>query len=136
MGTPLTSVSGIGPAAAALLAGHGITSVEQLAASVVEDLLKVPGFGPVRAATTLRAARTLVERSAGDARGEDAPAKPGKGGKAKKKGGKGNKGKGKKPRKSKDKKRKKDERKKKKSKGTQEKGGKDKKKARGKRRKK
>ncbi len=61
MGTPLTSVNGIGPAAAAVLEAHGLTSAEQLAASVVEDLVRVPGFGPVRAATTLRAARSLVE---------------------------------------------------------------------------
>lgn len=80
MGTPLTSVSGIGPAAAAVLAEHGFASAEQLAASVIEDLVKVPGFGAVRAATTLRAARSLLE-----GRVDAKAAKPGKGKKAKKK---------------------------------------------------
>jgi predicted RecB family nuclease len=88
METSLTSVSGIGPAAAAVLAEHGFTSADQLAASVVEDLVKVPGFGPVRAAATLRSARSLVEGRA-DAEAAARPggksAKPGKGKKVKKK---------------------------------------------------
>lgn len=90
MGTPLTSVSGIGPAAAKVLAEHGYTSAEQLAASVIEELVKVPGFGAARAATTLRAARSLVEGavagSSPPAAAQGAPAKTGKGGKAKGKG--------------------------------------------------
>jgi hypothetical protein len=78
MGTPLTSVSGIGPAAAKVLAEHGFASAEQLAASVIEDLVKVPGFGAARAATTLRAARSLVERVAETPPPAAASAAPGK----------------------------------------------------------
>lgn len=85
MGTPLTSVAGIGPAAAAILARHGFDSAERLAASRVEALVEVPGFGPVRAAATLRAARALVGEVATD-RNQDKKKKG-------KKGGKGNKAK-------------------------------------------
>jgi hypothetical protein len=129
MGTPLTSVSGIGPAAAAVLAEHGFASAEQLAASVIEDLVKVPGFGPVRAATTLRAARTLIE-------GRDAKTAAPAGGKSAKPGkGKKNKQSKKKP-KGKDKKKesKKDQKKSKKTAAKKRKDGKSKK--RGKRKKK
>jgi hypothetical protein len=88
MKTPLTAVSGIGPAAASLLQKHGIGSAEKLAACTVKELVKVPGFGPVRSATVLRATRTLLESR--DAGGK------GKAAKKPKKGKKGATGKGKK----------------------------------------
>jgi hypothetical protein len=135
METSLTSVSGIGPAAAAVLVEHGFTSADQLAASVVEDLVKVPGFGPVRAAATLRSARSLVEgRAEAAARPGGKSAKPGKGKKVKKKtkdkaarpGGKSAKpGKGKKvKKKTKDKKKDKNKDKKKAGKNKKSVGGK------------
>ena len=117
MGTPLTSVNGIGPAAAAVLAEHGIASAEQLAACVVDTLVKVPGFGPARATATLRAARSLVEGQAGTAAAE-AGGMGRKAGKKPKDGKGGKKAKGKKDKK----KRKKEPRKEKKRKG--KKGGK------------
>jgi hypothetical protein len=88
MGTPLTSVAGIGPAAATILARHGFDSAERLAASRVEKLVAVPGFGPVRAAATLRAARALVGEVALAAADRNQDKK-----KKGKKGGKGNKAK-------------------------------------------
>jgi hypothetical protein len=88
MGTPLTSVAGIGPAAAAVLAKHGFDSAERLAASRVEKLVEVPGFGPLRAAATLRAARALVGEAALVAADRNQDKK-----KKGKKGGKGNKAK-------------------------------------------
>ncbi len=136
MGTPLTSVSGIGPAAAAVLAQHGFTSAEQLAASVIEELVKVPGFGQARAATTLRAARSLVEGAAQPVPAKGKKAKPAKGGKAK--GKARNKDKKKAGKKADQKRKKKDKKKDKKNKGKKRSAGRKERKSRkdGKRKKK
>lgn len=64
MSTPLTAVSGIGPAAAGLLEKHGIASAEQLAQATVEELTKVPGFGTSRATTVIAAARAALDAPA------------------------------------------------------------------------
>ena len=101
MSTPLTAVSGIGPAAAGLLEKHGIATVEQLVQASIDDLTQVPGFGPARAATVLGAARDVLDGPAPAAK----PAKQAKAG-GKKKGKKKDKKKGKEKKRKKDGKRK------------------------------
>ena len=110
MSTPLTAVSGIGPAAAGLLEKHGIASAEQLAQVTVEELSEVPGFGTSRATTVIAAARAAL----------DAPAAS-EGGKAK---GKKKDKKGKKDRKKKKQKKEKKEKKRKPAAAEPEKRGK------------
>jgi len=61
MGTPMTAVTGIGPAAAAVLGEHGFDSAEALAKSSINALVKVPGFGQVRAAMIKEAARDVIK---------------------------------------------------------------------------
>lgn len=61
MATSLTSVKGIGLATAKYLTEHGIESGEQLAAMSVEQLMEIPGFGPVRAKKVIEAAQALKE---------------------------------------------------------------------------
>ncbi len=56
MQTPLTQVSGIGPAAAEQLNAGGIKSAEELAQADVSTITAIPGFGEVRAARAKRAA--------------------------------------------------------------------------------
>ncbi len=86
----LTTLSGIGAATAAKLAEHGIGSVEALAASSIEQITAVPGFGPVRAAAIRQAAAaTPAAPAPAPAEERDEP----KAKKAKKKGKKGKKAK-------------------------------------------
>jgi transcription termination factor NusA len=61
MGTPMTAVTGIGPAAASVLADHGFDSAEELANCSIAALVKVPGFGAIRAATIKKAAQSALE---------------------------------------------------------------------------
>lgn len=60
MKTPITDIVGIGSSAAAILAKHGFQSAEDIAASDVNALCAVPGFGPVRAKTILAEAVKVV----------------------------------------------------------------------------
>lgn len=60
MNTPVTEVAGIGLHTAQLLKEHGITSTEELAETTVKKLMKVPGFGAVRAQRVLDAAKKLI----------------------------------------------------------------------------
>lgn len=60
MPTALTSISGIGPAAAELLKQHGFKSAEAIAKATVEQLSAVPGFGEIRSKNTIKAASELV----------------------------------------------------------------------------
>jgi len=56
----LTKIPGIGPATARLLTENGFASVEAIASADRGDLAKVQGFGEVRAAVVITAARALV----------------------------------------------------------------------------
>jgi len=79
--TPLTAISGIGPATAARLEAAGIASAEALIAAPPELLAGLPGFVPARAERVLAAARNLIATPA--------PADDGSGGKKRKKKSKG-----------------------------------------------
>lgn len=74
MGTPMTAVTGIGPAAAIVLADHGFDSAEALANCSIAALVKVPGFGAIRAATIKKAAQAALvpTASAGGKKGKKA----------------------------------------------------------------
>ena len=56
----LVDISGIGPAAKALLIEHGFTSVEKVAAATVAELGVVPGFGDARSQSVIDAANALL----------------------------------------------------------------------------
>ena len=58
--TLIPKVSGIGTRLAAVLAENGITTAEQLAATLPADLLAIPGIGAQRAKTLLTAATLAV----------------------------------------------------------------------------
>lgn len=62
MKTPLTSITGIGPAAATTLTEYGFPTAESIATSNVQSLSHVPGFGPIRAAKTIAAALTIASK--------------------------------------------------------------------------
>lgn len=57
MPTPVTAISGIGPATAELLANHGFKTAESIAKTTTEKLSLVPGFGEIRSANTIKAAQ-------------------------------------------------------------------------------
>lgn len=61
MTTPLTSVKGIGPATAAILQEHGISSAEALAAASRATLVAVPGFSDIRAGQAQAAAQAALQ---------------------------------------------------------------------------
>ena len=60
MPTPVTAISGIGPATAELLANHGFKTAESIANTTTEKLSLVPGFGEIRSADTIKAAIEAV----------------------------------------------------------------------------
>lgn len=60
MSTPITNITGIGPAAAVTLAKHGFDSAEDIASSDVESLCRVPGFKAVRAQGVIKAAKAIA----------------------------------------------------------------------------
>lgn len=64
MPTALTSISGIGPAAAELLKQHDFKSAEDIANTTVAQLSAVPGFGEIRSQSTINAAIELVTPAA------------------------------------------------------------------------
>jgi hypothetical protein len=61
--TNLTDVTGIGAGSAAALRERGISSVCDLAATPLESLVLIPGFGTIRAAAVIKAAKALVGES-------------------------------------------------------------------------
>jgi len=77
MKSSLTDVRGIGPAATAILADNGLATVRALAKSSVDDLSKIPGFGPARAIAVIAAAAAVLEEAAEGA-AEAAPEPKGK----------------------------------------------------------
>ena len=56
----LHDIKGLGPATAARLAEHGLTSVKRLAKADPDALTAVPGFGPARAAAVQAEARAAL----------------------------------------------------------------------------
>lgn len=60
MSTPINDIPGIGPATAAVLKKHGFHTAEDIASGDIKSLQTVPGFGPVKAKTTLATAKKLV----------------------------------------------------------------------------
>lgn len=62
--TKLTDVTGIGPVAAKILSDHCIKTVETLAAISLAELLKVPGFGDIRARAVRKAATDCLRNRA------------------------------------------------------------------------
>ncbi|MCG6899118.1 MAG: helix-hairpin-helix domain-containing protein [Gammaproteobacteria bacterium] len=59
----ITDIPGIGPAAAAALGEHKITSVARLAGASVETISAVPGFSEARATRVISAAAELLAAS-------------------------------------------------------------------------
>lgn len=71
----LANVKGVGKSTQAVLADHGILSVEELAAADIDRLTKIPGFSRAKALRIIRAAKALVgnlakARISGDTPGE------------------------------------------------------------------
>lgn len=92
MSLSLTSVTGIGPAAAKQLKSYGFSSAESIAAATVDDLLQVPGFGQARAVAVIQAAKAMLPAGVssqlymGVSEGDEIPPKKKKAGKKKDKG--------------------------------------------------
>ena len=64
MSTPITDITGIGPATADILSEQGYKSAEDLAATNVKTLCAVPGFGPIKAKSTIAAAKKIAGKPA------------------------------------------------------------------------
>jgi len=60
MPTSLTSISGIGPAAAEVLKQHGFKAAEDIANATIAELSAVPGFGEIRSKNTIQSAIAVV----------------------------------------------------------------------------
>lgn len=60
MAIAITQISGIGAKTADIMAGHGFESIESIAGSTIEKISVVPGFGQVRAAAIIAAAKSLL----------------------------------------------------------------------------
>ena len=60
MKTAIIDIPGIGPAAVAALAEHGIESLADLAKASVEEISAIPGFSEARAAQTIAEANKLL----------------------------------------------------------------------------
>ncbi len=69
----LQDISGIGPATAALLGDHGLTSVKKLAKADLAAITAVPGFGPTRARAVQAAARAALPAKTPRAAGRPEP---------------------------------------------------------------
>ena len=91
----LHEIKGVGPATAARLAEHGLTSTKKLAKADLDAIVAVPGFGPVRAAAVRSAARAALPAPAEAPVVADATAKQPKAKGRDKAGDKGDKGKAK-----------------------------------------
>lgn len=61
--TPIQSVSGIGPHLVSVLAKQGISSAEQLAATLPAVLLSIPGISVRRAEKLLAAAHSVIKNN-------------------------------------------------------------------------
>ena len=61
MSTSILQVRGIGPFTATILAEHGITTAEELAAQAVPQVASIRTFSEIRAVQVINAAKTLLE---------------------------------------------------------------------------
>lgn len=73
MNSDLTQVTGIGPAAAAILKTHGFQTIEDLASASAANIMVVPGFGESRASQVIASAKAILSGS-----GETKAAQPSK----------------------------------------------------------
>jgi len=67
VGIPLTTtrnIKGVGKTTRAILAEHGIFSVEELANADIDQLIKIPGFGKSKATRMVRAAKYMAGEGA------------------------------------------------------------------------
>ena len=55
----INEISGIGPSSAKILIKNGFNTIKGIAGSSVEKLSQVPGFGKIRAAKVIKAAKSL-----------------------------------------------------------------------------
>jgi polyphosphate kinase len=76
----INNVKGISKSTRAILAEHGIFSVEELASADVEQLVKIPGFNRSKATRMIRAARYMIGDMQKDARARPFPDKSGEAG--------------------------------------------------------
>ncbi|MDZ4729914.1 MAG: helix-hairpin-helix domain-containing protein [Xanthomonadales bacterium] len=83
MATSILKISGIGPATAATLADFGFKTAETLAAAKVDQLSLVPGFGAIRAQSTIADAMSILGNGATTGKKADDSSKKGKGSKKK-----------------------------------------------------
>lgn len=60
MATPITDITGIGPSNSVTLAEHGFKTVAKLAATSIDSLCKVPGFGPIKAKAAIAEAKRVT----------------------------------------------------------------------------
>jgi len=58
--TTTRHLKGVGKTTRAILAEHGIFSVEELANAQIDQLIKIPGFGKSKATRMIRAAKYMV----------------------------------------------------------------------------
>ena len=65
MTSDLTQVTGIGPAAAAILKTHGFQTIEDLASASPANIMVVPGFGESRANQVITSAKAILSGSGG-----------------------------------------------------------------------
>ena len=64
MKTNITDIKGIGPSAAKILNDHGFTTPAALADASIAEIVAVPGFSEVRAATVKEAAALMLSGGA------------------------------------------------------------------------
>jgi len=81
--TTTRHLKGLGKSTRAILAEHGIFSVEELANADIEQLIKIPGFGKSKATRMIRAAKYMAgeiiqtAEKPGGAKPADSGAEPG-----------------------------------------------------------
>ncbi|MDH3856878.1 MAG: helix-hairpin-helix domain-containing protein, partial [Gammaproteobacteria bacterium] len=63
MTTAITDIQGIGPSTGKILIKHGFKTAEGIAGAAVDKLAQVPGFGKVRSAKVIAAAKRIVSAS-------------------------------------------------------------------------
>jgi adenylate kinase len=63
MSSAINDIKGIGPGTAKLLMKHGLTTTSKIAGATIEQVCAVPGFGPTRAASVIKAANELLTGS-------------------------------------------------------------------------
>lgn len=65
MNSDITQITGIGPAAAAVLKTHGFQTIEDLASASPAKIMAVPGFGESRANQVITSAKAILSGADG-----------------------------------------------------------------------